>query len=359
MATLTETAYIARRAIKYGSVGMVGISILWFVAGGLINLWKAANPTPPPPPTVDFGVIAAIKFPESKKKITEFRLQTPTGVLGTFPDRATVFYAPLKQSGFFDPDRAIELARKLNFLFEPTQISETLYSWSKPDPLPMTLEVSIISNWYTLKKQWQADPTLLINKKFVSDKQAILDAQAFLRVLGQGHEDTQGYEKVSYLRVQGDQLVNAISLSEADFVMVNVFRKPFEVLGTKKEVLESYPFHTPDPKKGLISVLVSGSIDPQKKIIDVDYRYTPVEYDVRGEYPLKTVELAFEELKAGKGYVASFDGTGMGVVRRVELGYFDSMGDQKYSMPVYVFTGDQNFVAYVSAVDDAQIEPQR
>lgn len=356
MATLTETAYMARRVIKYGSVGLVGLTVFWFIGTGLIDWWKALNPEPLPPPTADFGPLPAITFPASDESVSEFVLQTPDGKLGEFSDRATVFYAPTKQSGFLDPDRAIDLARKLDFLFEPVQLSETLYRWTKQDPLPTSLEVNIVTGWYTLKKQWQADPSLIISKTFVSDKQAILDAQGFFRTTVQQHTDISGYEKASYLRVQGDQLIPAISLSEADFVRVDIFRQPFEVLGEKKEVVESYPFYTPDPKKGLISVLVSGSAEPKKKIIDVEYNYTPIEYDIKGEYPIKTIELAFEELKTGKGYVADFDGTGVAVVRRVSIGYYDSMSDQKYAVPVFVFTGDQNFVAYVLAVDDSQIE---
>lgn len=38
------------------------------------------------------------------------------------------------------------------------------------------------------------------------------------------------------------------------------------------------------------------------------------------------------------------------VVRRIELGYYDSGGEQEYMMPIYVFTGDNDLVAYVSAI---------
>src|SRR5688572_29580650 len=159
MATLTETAYFARKGVKYGSVGLVGLTILWFAGTAAINWWKAINPEPLPPPTVDFGLLPPITFPESRAKVAEYQLQTPDGKLGQFVDRALVFYAPVRRSGFLDADRATDLARKLDFLFEPTQLSETVYRWSKPEPLPTTLEVNIINSWYTLKKQWQADPS--------------------------------------------------------------------------------------------------------------------------------------------------------------------------------------------------------
>lgn len=322
---------------------------------GAINWWKATHPEPPPPPTVDFGPLPAIVFPEKKITVSEFQLQTPTGSLGRFSDRALVFYAPAKQSGFLDPDRAIELARRLNFLFEPIQLSETLYRWTKPDPIPTSLEVSIVTGHYKYRKQWQADPSLAINKVFVSERQTIMDALSFLRSLAQQQEDIVGYEKVSFLRVQGDQLVPAISLSEGDFVEVNFFRRPYEVLGPKKEVLSSFPFYTADPKNGLITIMVSGSMEDQKKVIETDYKYVPIQYDVSGEYPIKSVELAFEELKSGSGHIASFLGSGPAVIRRVNLGYYDAPTDQKYAMPIYVFTGDQEFTAYVSAVDEDQI----
>jgi len=70
---------------------------------------------------------------------------------------------------------------------------------------------------------------------------------------------------------------------------------------------------------------------------------------------LRTIQQAWEELKAGKGYIAQIDnGVSEVTVRKVELAYFDSFEPQKYMQPVYVFSGDNNFVGYIQAVKDAK-----
>lgn len=358
MATLTETAYYARQVIKYGSIGLVGVLVLWFVGTGLIAWWRAVNPAPLPPPRVEFGKVAEIDFPESRLAVASYDLQTPTGRLGEFPDRMLVLSAPSRRGGFLDADRAIEAASKLGFLFSPTQPTETLYRWTQSDPLPTVLEVDIVSGHFTLKRQWQADSSLVVNKRFISEQQVVMDVQAFLRGAGLLVNDLNGPKKISFWRAQGDRLTETIALSEADFVRADLFRSNYRVMGADEEVLAEYEFFTPDPESGIVSVLLSGVSEPrQKQIIEVAYNYTEINYAVTGEYPIKTVETAWEELRGGRGYIAALEGD-KAVIRRIELGYFDSGSEQNYMMPIYVFTGDNGLVAYVSAVSNEMIKAE-
>ncbi len=283
-------------------------------------------------------------------------MQTADGKLGKYPDRMDVYSAPTQKSGFGNETSALELARQLDFLFEPTKLSKSVYRFTAQEPLPTSLEINIVTGAFMFKRQWQADPSLIVNKRFVGDRQVVTDAQNFMRQAGIYEDDLVGEEKTRYFRVTGDQLIGANSLSEADFVEVELFRKPINLIDAKKKVVASYPFLTPDPLKGVVAILVSGTADDKKKIINVDYRYVTVNYEVVGSYPLKTVELAWEELKSGSGYIASFNGSGKAVVRRVGLGYYDAAGDQSYTMPIYVFRGDNDLVAYVSAVDESEIK---
>ena len=62
------------------------------------------------------------------------------------------------------------------------------------------------------------------------------------------------------------------------------------------------------------------------------------------------MEEAWQLLKAGEGFVASAQREDVAVIRNVTLGYFEST-DQSFVQPIYVFTGDNNFIGYVSALD--------
>lgn len=356
MATLTDTAYVARRGIQYGTIGVVASLVLWFVGTGAINYYRAITPPKLPPPTEDFGKLTQVIFPKSVVEgEVEYELQTPTGGFGRFPDRMTIFSAPSRQAGFLDPDRAVDLATRLGFSSQPAQPSETRYRWTQADPLPSTLEVDIVSLRFELKKQWQADPSLVINKRFVSTEQIVQDAQNYLRGARLMPEDVGGNELVTFWRAQGSRLIEAISLSEADFVRVDFPRKPYQIIGTDKKVQAEYNFYTPYPGEGVITVVVSGSTDRVKQVVDVDYDYIPVNYDQKGIYPIKPAEQAWEELKSGKGYISSLKGNKV-VARRVSLGYYDSLGNQEYTMPIYIFTGDNELVAYVSAIADSAVK---
>lgn len=356
MASLTETAIVTRKAIKMGAVAFVAITILWFLGGAAYRYYQYLNPPPLPIPTEDFGPLPAIIFPKemSRPKMT---LELPTGVFPKFADRAKVFVAPTKRSGFLDPDRAMETARALGFLFKPDQPTETTYIFSNQDTLQSKLEMDIVSGHFKLTRVWQNDPNLLTSSSFLSDQQVIMTAATFLRRANLIFDDISNENKVTYLKAEAGQLIQTISLSEADFVQVDFFRNSLdEIDNDTKKVVSSFGFYRPDPDHGLIRVIVSSSKDINNQIISIEYGYTRVDYVSVGTYPIKTPQEAWNELSAGGGFVTpKYNLQAPVVVRRVMLGYFDSEAAQQYAMPIYVFLGDGGFSAYVSAVNDGSI----
>lgn len=359
MATLTETSVIARKAIKYGSIGFVAITILWYLGVAGVNYYIMLNPPPAPPPTVDFNTLPPVDFPDSKERPT-MSLELPTGNIPAFPDRMRVYYAPTKRSGFADPDRAIETATALGFLFKPSQPSETDYVWTNQDQLNSRLEMNIVSGYFMLTRVWQNNPALATMGNFTSDKAVILDTENYLKRTTLLNDDAIGVERVTYLKDDVGKLVNALSLSDADFVQIDLFRKNIDEVdpaSKSKEIKASYPFYRTDPLKGLIRVVVSGSKNQNEKIISMDYEYTTIDYTKNGTYPIKTGEEAWAELSSGGGYVSpNSPKTGDIKIRRIFLGYYDSGTSQQYAMPIYIFLGDQNFTAYVSAVSETWIK---
>ena len=84
MASLTESAVVARKAIKFGAIGFVAITILWFSGGALIKYYKSVNPPAPPPPQTGFGKVAGIDFPEETGR-PKLILELPTKDIPDFP----------------------------------------------------------------------------------------------------------------------------------------------------------------------------------------------------------------------------------------------------------------------------------
>lgn len=359
MATLTETSAVSRKAIKYGGIGFLAITVLWYLGVALVNYYIALHPPAQAAPTVDFGKIQAVNFPKNDNR-PNLTLELPTGKIPLFPDRMRVYYAPTKRSGFADPEKAIEIASNLGFLFKPEQPTETRYVWTNQDQLASKLDMNIITGHFTLIKQWQNNPTIASMANFVSEKQVITDTSNYLKKVGLLEDDAIGFEKISYLKSDAGKLIPALSLSDSDFIQLDYFRKNIDEVDPSTKTMEikaSYPFYRTDPSKGLIRAIVSGSKAINEKVVDLDYAYTSINYQTNGTYPIKTGEEAWKELSTGGGFVtATGPQKGEVKIRKIFLGYYDSNVNQKYAMPIYIFLGDQGFAAYVSAVKDTWIE---
>lgn len=359
MATLTEASAQARKAIKWGAIGFVGITILWYLGLAAIDYYYVLFPKPSAPPTMDFGMLPAINFPESNQR-PKMSLELRTGVIGEFPDRMWVYKAPTKRSGFADSARSTEVAAGLGFLFKPYEETSSDWVWTIQDQLASKLKMNIVSGHFSLTRQWQNNPALATMANFTSENQVITETVNYLQKIGLLGDDVIGQEKVRYLRDQLGQMVSADSLNDADFVQIDFHRKTIDEIDAEsktKEVVASYPFYGTNPLNGLVKVVVSGGRTANEKYVSIDYKYTQVQYDKKATYPLKTGQQAWEELLAGGGLVTSISPKSGDIkVREIFLGYYDADDGQNFAMPIYIFLGDQGFTAYVSAINDAVIQ---
>jgi hypothetical protein len=156
-----------------------------------------------------------------------------------------------------------------------------------------------------------------------------------------------GENKVSYWKISFDGLQSVSSLSEANIIKVDFFRKKIDDnLNVMSAKVNSAP----------VSVLVSGSQLEGKRIVEVNYKYANIDREMYSTYPIKTTEEAWNELKAGNYWPAS-DVNGIDVaINNVYLAYFEPVSLTNYLQPIYVFEGNQDFVAYVPAITDKYIK---
>lgn len=341
MASLTETAYLTRRIIKFGAIGLVSFIALRAILINAIAYYKKLNPPPPPPPTVAFQYLEKIPFPEQEEKKLKYTLQLPTAEFPEFSDRAKVFLMPYKRSTFSVWDEARKQASGLGFKNEPEAITSQVYRWSIKSPVLATLEMNIIDGSFEYEYSWNDDPSILNGRNLLGEKQAIQETKNFLEKARNIDNDIVNAEaKVFYIKATGNRLTPAVSLSEADFVQVDLFRAN----------IDDMPVMTPNPAKGIISSLISGA--SHQRFLKVVYNHFPINYSLPATYPIKNAQQAWQELIEKKGYIASFNGNEEVVVRRVYLGFYDSYEPQTYLQPIFIFTGDEDFVGYVPAIID-------
>lgn len=340
MATLTEVSYFARRGIKWGAVGLVIVMIAPIIFRGIKSLYLALRPPPPPPPTVRYGRLPKLEFPNTMEgdKPT-LRLETIEGNLPGLPTIGRVYVVEINKSRLLELDRIRARVRTLGFINEPEKIDEQTFKFVHPT-LPVEITFNIISNSFVYKYDWALDQSLYSATAVPNKEQAILEAKNFLQNLGSLAQDLAVGEAMhTYFAAQPPVMIPTVSLSEANFVRIDLFR-------AKKDDLR---FVTTGGDTSPVNVVFSGSTDRGKRVVEANYAYSRVLDEDFSTYPLKTVEQAWNELQQGGGYIAREAGNQI-TVRKASLGYYESGTPQEFIQPVFVFEGDGGFMAYVPAV---------
>jgi hypothetical protein len=350
--TLTNITYLGRQAVKFGAIGIVVMIVGRTVLMTSIAVWKSLNPEPPPPPTVGFGLLPAQRFPQqlASERPTTYSLETPSGTLPTFGDRAKVFFMPKSTLGLFADEDAREIAADYGFVFEPEVISSRIYRWTKSQPLDTTLQVDIQTKQLQLTTNYLSRPDLIGQGDLPDDFTAVDEVKTFLRkanLLASDIATVSG--ETTYLRTAGTELVEAVSFSDADFVQVDLQRTPID---------NFFQFYTPKGTEGIVSAIVTGALDSSESIVQLYYNYQPVEYDQVHTYPLRSTQEAWQVLQSGGGYIASGEGVETALIRRVFLGYYDDFEEQSYLQPIFVFQGDDGFLGYVPALDQRYVQAE-
>ena len=367
MASLTEISAVARKTV----IAVIVVSVVLVMARVTYvygkKIYLAMNPPECPLPTARFGVLPALSFPDQEDFELNYRLETPTLTTTDFGPNIKVYFVTPKQSNLLALDRAKKQAASLGFVFEPTQVSDFVHRWDKTDPLPARMEMDIVRESFTIDVDWEINPGFLRNKLIPDEQQAINDTRSLLKRAGFLPNDmADGESKVTLLEYKSGEFIQAPSLSEADFVMVDLFRKSriqqvnrAEMTADQIRCLDvtgSGQILPANPNKGLARVLISGSRNQSERYVSIEYKHTQIVYDQWETYPIISGREAWNRLQNGGGFVAVRpDGSDEAVVRRIDLGYYDSLDDSTYLQPIYIFTGDE-FVGYVSAVADGFIQ---
>lgn len=346
--TLTKATKYGRAFVKWGSIFLVIMMVGRITLSAIVAYWKATHPPAPPPPTQGFGKLPDIRFPTVTDKPTSYKLELPTNKYPSFGDRAVVYFMPKAAPSLLDTDVSKNIARRLGFLTDPETLNATTLRWNKSQTLNTTLEFDIISHNFKYKTDYLAHPELILNANVPTSFDAVRQVKSFLTggdLLPDDIASSSG--QITYLRAVGGELKEAVSVSEAQFVEVDLNRYPLN---------GKYPVYTEDGKTGTIhAILSSGS--GNGGVVELERNYWPVDYTLSHTYYLRSPESAWGILQSGNGYIANPSTQENVTVREISLGYFDSKEPQTYLQPIYVFKGDNGFLGYVPAFSPNQQGP--
>lgn len=342
--SLTTVAAWSRAAIKFGAIGIVVFMFGRVALNATIAFIASLTPPKPIPPTFGFGPLPDMLLPPSVAQVDTYTLETRTGALPAAPRLLPVYMMPKTTIGVFSLENARKLAAGLGFVFPEERISTINYRWKRTNPLPAVLDVDIVNRHFTIKTDWASDPAFLAQVRTPTERAAEDIAKSSLDAAGVMDSDiATGAGKITYLKARGSGYEKAPSLSEAEFLQYDLKRA---------QILNTYPILRADPTKGNARMIISSSGQSTNVILDAEFIRFPIVYDQPETYPLITSSEAWQRLSNGNGYVASFrPGIKKAVVREMYLAYYDSDEPQAYLQPIFVFTGDDDFVGYVPAVD--------
>lgn len=349
--SLTDATRVGRAVVKYGGIALVVLIVGRVFLTSFIAFWKAKNPPPPPPPTVGFGQLPALNFPTQEvEDPVQYQLETPSGGVPKFGDRAKVLLMKRSTANLLADQRAKEIAATYDFVFAPETFGSETYRWRKSQPLNAQLEMNIFTHHFTLTTDYQSRPELLAQNNLPDDYQAVQSVKQFLDRADLLSDDiATASGEIVYLKSLGGELAPAVSYSDADFIQVDLNRVPVDgqdrVYGS-----EGY--------KGSIHAIVSGFFGGADNVVELEYTYQPVDYQQVETYPLRSAQQAWKILQSGEGYIASGQDLETAVIRKVELGYYEATAEQEYLQPIYVFPGDNDFLGYVPALDPTYVQAQ-
>lgn len=358
MATrLTTTAIAARKGIKYIIIGLVLILIGRVLFINIAKVVRNSLPERQEAPNTAFGVLPQLGFPEQTNElpVLEYTVETSTGTLPILRDRLRVYALQQPFSTFASYTEMVEDAKVFGFTNEPQQdvFNERIYVFNAANA-PSQMRYDIVTKSFSISYNLASDPSPL-NSRSRTPESAISTVKSNLDSAGLLNDEIEnGPAKHTFLKVEGQNLVRALALADAQLIQVNLFRDNLE----KSEEFEGYPTVTSDPNKSNVWFILSGSGEKTKTIIAGEYKYFPIDDTLFATYPIKTAEQALRDLVDGKGYVANlgFNVDGNITLTDIYLAYYDPNTPDAFMQPVIVFEGRDDFVAYVPAVTDEYID---
>lgn len=352
---LTDISIKSRQVIRYSIYFVIAYFIFRFTFRVAYTAYKAATEGPPPP-TVGFGQLAELTFPDTySPEEIEYILETPSGGLPAFPIDMKVYLMPKFSTTLASVDTAREKANSLKYTIGPVALKPILYRFSNPE-VPSSMTINIVTGEFSVSYNLAADPIPLQSNP-PSPDEATSVARSLLKAADSLPEDLSGPVVHDYLKIEGQNLVKALAQADADLVRVNLFRSNMGVIEDEKNPensFEGYPSLPPNPLEANTWLILSGSRDDNRVLIGAEHVYYPIDDTKVETYPIKTAQQAFAELQDGKGYIANFglNSDGKVIIRRVFLAYYDPDAETQFYQPIVVFEGDNDFYAYVPAVTD-------
>ncbi len=355
MANLTEISIASRKLFIWTIFLIIGYFIFKFFFNVAAEYYKASNPPPVPLPNVRFNKLPHPQFTNISRSSSglKFSLKNISGRPPETTSAAKVYFMPKKAPSLLSIERAQKFAVKLGFETEPDNIEKTIYYFTsqKEKEIARYLKLDTTTLNFNLKYDYQNNPQVFDQVFIRSKEQAINEVKNFLKsssafdssiLEGKITTDLLKYDSIQ------KKFLSATSLSTANTLRINFFRNDLD--GWK--ILPSSFSQSP------CYVLYTPSAFLTDNILEIGYTFWPIDESNFATYPLRSGQMAWQDLVDGYALVVNMKNNTDEeiVVRNIYLAYYDSEIPQNYLQPIFVFEGDNDFVAYLPAIINEWLE---
>ncbi|OGH16571.1 MAG: hypothetical protein A3C30_05280 [Candidatus Levybacteria bacterium RIFCSPHIGHO2_02_FULL_40_18] len=348
MAHLAQVAREFRIGLKLlaASFAVIAILFIFFTGGQIVK--NIFFPTPPPPPEQKFGKLPQVTFPAQNPQNFEYRINTLTGKLPIFTDaciffdkeyhcQMKVYRVKKKEPSLVALKSARDKLKLLGFTENEARLSEEEYQWSNSSG--QAIRMNILTGNFKILSNFLSEPLQPLTGEVARKEGAYEVVTRLLTNLDLEIEDLdKDISTLTYFKLENGALTKAQSLNEANFARLDLFQKN----------LDDHKIYYPGLTESIMHFLIKG--DSSLPIVNASFsHFTPDEAN-SSTYPIKTAEVAFEDLKQGNALVfADNKGEKLIDITDVSLGYYIGDESQQYFLPIVIFKG-KGFTAYVQAI---------
>lgn len=342
MITLHKATEGVRNIAKWTMItlGIILVISITFRLGGTVK--ELIFPRPKAPPTVEFGKLPRIEFPENAtNKSLTYSLNTLSGTLPVFPDRIEVYKISPPEPNLLAQKRIQERVSKVGFRQTGIPLSETRYQWDESSPPFRKLVFDILLSNFSLASSYLNQEDIIKGINLPNEAEAKKLAQNFLEEIESYPSDIDSDKtKTTLYEIKNSSQIPTASLSSAQVIRVDFFQKN----------INEIPIYYPHPPYSIMNLSVSGG-KSRDQIVAGDFFHENISTSSATTYPIKTAQDAFEELKKGNAYIASYNTNETSIsIKNVFLGYYVGDKKQDYILPIIIFEGANNFFAYIPAI---------
>lgn len=341
--TLTELSFYIRKYYPFGILGALIVLIVFYS----FQLFFLFLQNKPKGPTINpiFNVLTRPTVPEASSSAgIQFALENIEGRPVTATDTARVFYLlPSPRTPFGFREKAYLIAKTLNF---DTDTVNFLLQGKNAVFSDTTKKLSVdIQNFnFNFQYSFANEPSLFNTAITPSINEAQSRAINFLQSLDvYPQELATGKTNTIYFNFNPESKTIRPTNKGEDGNMVEV--------DFSRADIDGFPTVSPTFFNSQNFVLMTFFNDGTFQILRSQVKFFERSPEQIGVYPVRNGDEAYADLQKGEGIVVSNpQDLDTVVVKTMFMAYYDPDVYQDYLQPVYVFVGEDNFVAYVPAI---------